>query len=176
MRSLRALFLQIKFSEKLLLLTFVLLIAAVWFTSFNRRALSFNTQARSTTNQLKLQQQWLDNRTSIEEAAKKTAARLDPSKTLDDTALNAVVVGLASEAGLTPRTGDQQTDQTDQFNVHVRTVRFDRAEWSSLSKFYLSLLSKSPYIGIEQCSLVPVPGNPGLINVTLKVSAPEVVR
>jgi type II secretory pathway component PulM len=179
MRSLRALFLRIKFSEKLLLIVFVLLIVGFWFTNFNRRAFSFTAQARSTTNQLKLQQQWLDNRASIEEAAKRTAARLDPAKTLDGSALNAVVVGLASEAGLPlerVRTSDPQQETTGQFNVHIRTVRIDRAEWSALKKFYLSLLTKSPYIGIEQCTLIPDRANPGLINVTLRVSAPEVVR
>lgn len=161
----------------MLLLGFVLLILAVWFTSFNRRAWSFNTQAGSTSAQLKLQQQWLDNRASIEEAAQKTAARLDPAKTLDGTALNAVVVNLAKEAGLRPNTGDDQPPQsTGQFNVHTRTVRIERAEWGALSKFYLSLQGKSPYIGIEQCTLVPEPSNRALTNAVIKVSAPEVVR
>ncbi|HEX2854215.1 MAG TPA: hypothetical protein VHO24_13345 [Opitutaceae bacterium] len=176
MRSIRALFLRFSISEKTLLVVFALLIVVVWFLGFNRRAWKFKAEARATGSELALQQQWLDNRTAIEEAAKKTAARLDPAKTLDASALNATVVGLAAEAGLRSSTGDQREESTGQFNVHTLVMRIDKAEWAALSKFYLSLQSRSPYIGIEQCTLVPDRGSPGLTSANLRVSAPEVVR
>jgi hypothetical protein len=176
MSSLRALFLRLRFSEKSLLVVFVLMIVVVWAWYFNQRAWRFQASARATGNELKIQQQWLDNRVSIEEAAKKTAARLDPSKTLDGTALNAAVVGMASEAGLRLSTTDPQTETTGEFTVHMRNVRLDRADWESLKKFYLALQARFPNIGIEQATLVPDRANPALITVTIRVSAPDIVR
>lgn len=176
MRSLRAIFLRFSISEKTLLVVFALLIVGVWFLSFNRRAWKFKAEARATSSELALQQQWLDNRTTIEEAAKKTADWLGAAKTLDATALNAAVVGMAAEAGLRASTGDQREESTVQFNVHTLVVRIDKAEWGALSKFYLAMQSRSPAIGIEQCTLIPDRATPGLTSATIRVSAPEVVR
>lgn len=176
MRSLRAIFLRFSISEKTLLVVFALLIVGVWLLSFNRRGWKFKVEAQSTTSELKIQQQWLDNRATIEAAAKKTADGLVATKTLDATALNATVVGMASEAGLRSSTGDQREESTGQFNVHTLVMRIDKAEWDGLKKFYGSLQRRSPYIGIEQCTLVPDRANPGLISATIRVSAPEVVN
>lgn len=177
MRALRTFFLRLQSREKLLLVVFTLLIVAVWGSNFNRRAWQFQKVARSTSVDLAMQQQWLDNRVAIENAAKKTAARLDPTRTLDGTALLAVVGSLAAEAGLrNTSSGESRDESNGQFNVHTLEFRIDRAEWEPLIKFYLSLQAKSPYIGIERCALIPDRANPALTTASLRVSAPEVVQ
>jgi hypothetical protein len=177
MRTLRALFLGLQLREKLLLVAFAVLIVAIWGANFNRRAWQFKRAAATTTVDLEIQQRWLDNQATIEADVKKTAARLDPVRTLDATSLLATVSSLASEAGLSAiRSGESRDETNGQFNVHTREFTIDKAEYGALIKFYLSLQARFPLIGIERFAQVPDRANPALSVVSLTVSAPEVVR
>lgn len=177
MRTWRLLFLGLRLSEKMLLMVFALLIVAIWGWSFTGRAWRFKRAAQSTTQDLAIQQQWLDNRGMIEASAKKTAARLDPARTLDGTALLAAVSSMAADAGLRiMSSGGTRNESNMQFNIHTLEFRIDRAEWESLKKFYLALQARSPYIGIDRCSFMPDRTNPALTTAQLRVSAPEVVH
>lgn len=177
MRTLRVIFLGLQLREKLLLVAFVVLIVAVWGSNFNRRAWQFKRTVAATTIDLGIQQRWLDNQATIEAGVKKTAARLDPVRTLDATSLLATISSLANEAGLSVRSSGESRDETNgQFNVHTREFTIDKAEYGALIKFYLSLQARSPYIGIERFTQQPDRVNPALSTVQLLVSAPEVVR
>jgi hypothetical protein len=177
MRTLRAIFLRLQLREKLLLVAFILMIAAVWFSNFNRRAWTFARQARTATADLKIQQQWLDNQATIEADVKKTAARLDPARTLDATSLVAAIDAMARDAGVTLRSLGQGREETNgQFNVHTQEFQIDKAEYPALLKFYMLLEAKSPYVGLERLTLQPDRMTPALSQVQFLVSAPEVVK
>ena len=111
-RTLRAFFLGRLLREKLLLVVFALLGVLMWLSGYSNRFGAFWREQHRTTVALADQQRWLDNRTQLEDAAKKAAGRLDASLTLDGTRLLAAVSALASEAGL--RNTSSGTEQNDQ--------------------------------------------------------------
>jgi len=177
MKTLRAFFLLLQLREKILVVAFALMIAAVWASNFNRRAWQFQRQAATATLDLKKQQQWLDDQPAIEANAMKTAARLDASHTLDAPLLLATISSLAGEANLNVTSNTESRDEsTGQFNIHTREFILDKADYGSLIKFYLSLQARSPYVGIERYTQVPDKVNPALSRVSLLLSATEVVR
>jgi hypothetical protein len=177
MRTWRILFLRLQVSEKTLLVVFALLIVMVWGWSFAGRAFRFKQAVHRTSLELAEQKQWLDNRAMIEAAATKTATRLDPTRTLDGTGLLAAIGSMGTQAGLRiASSGEPRNESSGQFIVHTIEFRIDKAEWESLKKFYLALQARSPYIGIESCTLQPDRANPSLTTASMRVSAPEVVR
>jgi len=174
-RTLRALFLARLLREKLLLVAFVVLGVAMWFSDFSHRAGVFWREQRSATVTLAEQKQWLANRAAIEAAAQKSAGRLDPASTLDATRLYAEVDKIARDAGLNPGLGEQRDVIGEQFSVHSLQVTVNRVDWESLKKFYLNLQARSPYIGIEQFALnAPPAGSP--LTAVLRVSSVEVAK
>jgi hypothetical protein len=176
-KTMRAFFLRLALREKILIVAFVLLILAVWGSNFTRRVWQFKGAANAATVDLATQQLWLDNQQSIEEGVRKTAEWLVPERTLDATALLAVVSDLAKEAGLTSvRSSDAHRESNGQFNVHTMVFTIDRVEWEPFKRFYLSLEGRFPYIGIEKTSAVPDRSNPALTSVALTLSASEVAR
>ena len=60
----------------------------------------------------------------------------------------------------------------------MHTVQFNllKVDWETLKRFYLELTKRSPYIGIEQCSLQAERANPAQLNVALRVSSVEIVH
>jgi type II secretory pathway component PulM len=177
MRALRAFFLARQPREKAFLLIFVLLILAVWGSSFYRRAKTFYSAARATSTELNQQTAVLKEGPAIDEAEKKAAARLDPTSTLDGTRLFAAVSAMAAEAGLrNPRTGESHDEGNGQFRFHTLQFTVNGADWDALKRFYLALQRRSPYIGIDQFSLQSNRANPTQLNATMRISSVEIVR
>ena len=90
-RTIRAFFLGRLLREKALLAGFIVLAAAVWFSSLSGRVGREIRAIRSTTLSLNEQQLWLSNRDSIEASAQAAAGQLDAVRTLDATRLLAEV-------------------------------------------------------------------------------------
>ncbi len=176
-RTLRAFFLGRLLREKLLLVVFVLIGVLMWLSGYSRRFGSFWREQHSTTVSLADQQRWLDNRKALEEAARKSAERLDASKTLDASRLLATVAALASEAGLRNTSSGQQTnDSNGQISIHTLPYTVNRADWDSLKKFYVALSARSPYIGIERFTLNADRANPAQLNLAITVTSVEIAR
>lgn len=177
MKILRALFLGRNLREKLYLLVFVLLLFGIWFSSFNRRAWAFRRSEHATTVDLSDQKMWLSNRDAIEESARRSAARLDPARTLDEIRLLGAVSKLAAECNLPNFTSAEARHEGNaNFIVHTLQVNVTKAEWTNLTSFYKGLLKRAPYIAIAQFSLSPDRANPSLANMSLRISSVEVVR
>ena len=177
MRALRAFFLSRQAREKAFLLIFILLIIAIWGSSFYHRAQKFYSAARSTTVELQRQTLVLEQRSAIEEAEKKAAARLDPASTLDGTRLFAAVSAMAQEAGLrSPRLGESHDEGNGQFMFHTLQFSVNNADWDALKRFYLLVQKRSPYIGIEQFSLSANRANPAQLTAAMRISSVEVAR
>ena len=104
---------------------------------------------------------------------------LQPERTLDGIRLLAAVSGIANDSGLRNySTGGAEDLSTGQFAVHTLQFSVTRVPWSMLENFCAALQKRSPYIGIEQCSVaVADRGNTAVdaLNVSMKVSAVEIV-
>ena len=179
MKAFKAFFLSRLMREKALLLAFAGIIAAVWLSSFGSRAGVFSRSFRETTHELDQQRTVLNSRQSIEDAAKKAIAQFDPTRTYNQSNLIAAVNQLAIAADLKNSPIEAFADTaTSQFVMH--SVRFRAIVPSDeqglgflkLRKFYLELVKKSPYIGIEHCSMVVSGAN---VTAEFKLSAVEIV-
>ncbi len=178
-RTLRAWFLGRALREKLLLLTFIGIGLLWWGTAFARRAAQFNREQRMTTSRLNEQEMWIQNRGFIEENAQKTAARLDPAKTLNANQLAAAIAQLSSEAGLgaNASSGGLNTQVIGQFAMHSLVYTIRNVDWEkSLRRFYVGLQQRAPYIAIEQFAVQAAPNNPSQLTVQMRVVSFEIVK
>lgn len=177
-RSLRAYFLSRALREKLLLVAFVAILVGWWASAFSTRAGVFWRQQRATTAELKVQEEWIKNRTRIEELAQETAGRLDPTRTLNANQLATTIQQLASEAGLRNASTDGAavTRRSGQFAIHQVRYTIRNADWEALTKFYQSLQQRAPYIGVEQFTLQSAANNPAQLTLALRVASVEIER
>jgi hypothetical protein len=178
MKALKAFFLSRLMREKALMLAFVGIGAVIWLSSFAGRAGAFARGFRQTTDELAKQRDVLDSRQATEAAAKKAIAQFDPARTYNQSNLVAAVNQLATAADLKNSPIEAFPDTaTLQFVMH--SVRFRAVVVSDelgfgylkLRKFYLEICKKSPYIGIEHCSIVVSGTN---ITAEFKLSAVEI--
>ncbi len=179
MNALRIFFLTRALREKLLLVGFVVALFAIWFSSVNKRAWRFRSAVQSTSIDLADQKMWLSNRQAIEDSARRSAANLDPARTLNGTRLLAAVTEIAAQTNLKNwNSNDTREEGNGQFMVHTLQFYVTKVDWETLRRFYLALQQRSPYIAIAQFSLNSA--SPGArvdsLNATLRISSVEVVR
>jgi hypothetical protein len=176
-RTLRAYFLSRLLREQLLLAGIAVLVAAIWFTSIANRTGRFVHAVRITTGSLNEQARWLADRKAIEASAQAAAGRLDAVRTLDTTRLLAEISAMATEAGLKNTTSAEAKDASaGQFSVHTLQFSVTKADWATLKQFYLALSKRSPYIGIEQCTLQVDRANQTLLSANFQISSVEIAR
>lgn len=177
-RSLRAYFLARALREKLLLVAFIAIGLAWWLSAYTSRASAFWREQRNTTTQLRIQEEWIRNKTRIEGDAQRAAARLDQTKTLNANQLAATLQQLANEAGLrnAQLQGMPRTTRSGQFAIHTARYRINGAEWQSLVKFYESLQRRAPYIAVDLFNLQALPNNPAQLTLDLSAESVEILR
>ncbi len=176
-RTLRAFFLARLLREKLLLTGIAVLVAAIWLTGIAKRTARFVHTVRATSGALAEQARWLHDRAAIEASAQASAGRLDAVRTLDTTRLLAEVSAIATEAGLKNTTSGEPKDVSNgQFSVHTLQFNVTKTDWDTLKRFYLALSKRSPYIGIEQCSLQVDRANQTLLSANFQISSVEIAR
>jgi hypothetical protein len=177
-RTLRAYFLSRALREKVLLVAFVAIGVMWWASSLSGRGMTFWSDQRSTTVSLEDQDNWIKNQRVIEESAKKTASRLDPTKTLNSNVLVTTVSQMANDAGLkkTQTVGTATTTPAGQFAVHSQEYIIREAEWADLIRFYEALQRRAPYITMERFILEGMPNNSNQHNLRLKVTSVEITR
>ncbi len=183
-RTIRAFFLGCQLRERLLLVIFLVIAVLLWFSGFSKRAGVFWREQHRTTVDLSEQAQWLANSANIEASAQKSAARLDASKTLDDTRLVDAIQKIASDAGLHNTTSQPPGNPlgNGQFAIHKLdySVRLNEPDgdknWNMLKAFYTGLEKRSPYIGIELFTVRPNAANPAQLDVAMRVSSVEIAK
>ncbi|MDE3083631.1 MAG: hypothetical protein KGJ37_00235 [Verrucomicrobiota bacterium] len=175
MKALKLFFLNRLMREKVLLLGFALLAAATWFSSAAGRLVRFGRGFSETSKLMSAQKKLLADRTKIEAKAQRAAAQLDPSRTLDSARLQGELNTLA--AGLPNVTIDARpSQQTDQFAVNSVQFSVRKVSWEALLRFYVELSKHSPYISIEQCSVVADRANPAQLDATMQIFSVEIAR
>ena len=174
MRAIRHYFLTRALREKLLLLAFLAVGVLWWLSAFSRHAGTFLRDARTTTARLATQELWIRNRPAIEAAAKKTAERLDPAKTLNGNQLVTTVDQLAKDSGLRNGVGLTPTTQkSGQFAVHTAEYNITNAGCDQVRAFYDALQKRSPYISIERF-ILSSGTNPAVLTLNLKIVSVEI--
>ena len=176
MSALKRFFLSRLLREKFLLVVIAVLAALTLLSNFSGRVARAWRTHRATTVALADQQQWLTNRAVIEAGAGRAVKNLDPARTLDDTRLVGELNGFARAQGLKFTSDSPRTERNGQFAVHTVQFNVQKVDWAALKRFYLELGKRSPYIGIEQCSLQAERANPALLNASLRISSVEIVH
>ncbi len=175
----KAYFLSRLLREKLLLLVLVAAGAVLWASGTLGRAASLVSEYRVTSRSLDQQQLWLDREQVIEEEVAAAIRNLDPARSYDGVRLAAELNRLATAAGIADiRSITRPAERTEQFAVNSLDVTINRADWAAISRFYLELSKRAPYITIEQFTMAPErtmpdPSNP-LHTVQLRVAAVEI--
>lgn len=172
----KALFLSRKVREKFLIVVFLLVGAVIWLSDAGDRLGAHRRAAASAGALLAEQQLWLDQRGPIEAAAAAAVQNLDAERTYNATFLVAEVMALARRAGLSVNTDPPRTLRTNQFAFHTVTVTTQRADLASVVRFYISLVERTPYLGLEQIVLAENRSAPGMLNVRLEVASVELVK
>jgi hypothetical protein len=164
--------------EKILLTTLLALVAIVWLGRVARSARAFWVDWRANATVLATQQQWLNNRASIEASAAKSIAHLDPARTFSSPRLLGELSTIADQVGVRNGTSSEilETQLTNQFSVNTVQVAVRNADLPSLLSFYDELEKRAPYIGLEQFSLSANPTNPSLLSAVMRVSSVEINR
>jgi hypothetical protein len=180
-KATKAFFLSRVLREKLLLLAFILLVAGVWLSSFGGRAASFWRDEKILKTTLATQKLSLDSRDAVAASAQHAIAQLDPARTLNDTRLLGEINAIANTIGLRSNsisTNEARTERTAQFAINTLHVQVNKASYATLVKFYLELQKRSPYIGLDEFSMLSDPGSRGadVLNASLRVSSVEVIR
>ena len=162
--------------EQLLVTGFALLGALVWLLSASGRLGVRWRDWRSARIELSAQQEWLDRRKEIETRAGAAIRNLDPARTYDATRLVSTVTSLAAGASLTPSIDSPVTQRTPQFAFHTIKVTFRRATLPALLGFYDELAKQAPYLSLETIAMQTERTAPGMLNVTLQISATQIAQ
>jgi len=162
--------------EKMLMLLFVGLAAFIWLSSAVRRGRVFLADWRGTAIELASQGKMLQDRARIEKQAEAAIKHLDPTKTLDGTRLNGELDAIGRQAGLSPNIDSPTSTRTDQFTFHSTQITFQKADLEALLRFNDELAKRSPYLGLEWCSLTVDRANPRQLNAAFRVSSTEIRR
>jgi hypothetical protein len=176
-RTLRIFFLTRLLREKLLLVAFMAVAVLIWISGFSTRAGLFWRVQRTTTTELKLQDEWLRNENRIIEAGKQATAQFEASKTLNGNRLFVRVQQLAREAGLGRTTTSQGLGApvtNGQFSVNTLNFQITQADWEATKKFYLLLSQNAPYIVVDQILIKPSPANPQQLTLMMRVKSFEI--
>ncbi len=173
----KAYFLSRLLREKILLVAFALLGAAIWLSGVSERVGTQWRSIRTTSTDLDVQQRWLLQRERIEREATLAIEDLDPAKTFDSVRLQSELNALARSAGLSNYdVSDSRTARTSQFAVH--SVRFSarNSDMGALIRFYQALAQRAPYLGLEEFALGSNRSNPNQLTASWRVTSVEIAR
>lgn len=162
--------------EQLLLTVFALMLALAWLGSAAGRVRARLDAWRSARSDQVAQQLWLDRQAEIEGRSAAAVSNLDPARTYDATRLVATLSTLANGAGLSPAVDPPVTQRTSQFAYHTARVTFRRAALPALLNFYDEVNKQAPYLNFERIAVQTDRGAVGALNVTLEVSATQIIK
>jgi hypothetical protein len=152
----KAFFLSRLLREKVLLVALVLTAAVIWLSGAGERAGKLSKDISNTSTDLKAQELVLSQKDDIEARSRASVARLDPARTFDPVRLQSEINTIANQVGLGAKTNinGQPSELSNQFAIHSVNVVTNNADYLALTKFYVELQKRSPYIGIEQFNMV----------------------
>jgi hypothetical protein len=176
MKAIKAYFLSRILTEKILLTGFLLVIAVWGLSHVARRIGSFGSEFNATSATLRDQRTSLAGRADTEARVTRALSQLDPSRTLDSARLEGDLSALAVSSGLSGTSIDPREDEpADEFIVHSVQFSVRKVDWKTLTKFYVELSKRAPYISIEECSISADRGSL-THNATMTISSVEIAK
>ncbi|MET0261288.1 MAG: hypothetical protein ABW223_00205 [Rariglobus sp.] len=173
----KAYFLSRLLREKILLLAFAVLGAAIWLSAVSDRVTLQWRAIQATSTDLNVQQMWLVKRERIEKEATLAIEHLDPSRTFDNVRLQNELNTLARSAGLSNYdVSDSRMVRANQFAIHSVQFSARNADIGALITFYQSLAQRAPYLGLEQFALASNRANPAQLTASWRVTSVEIAR
>ena len=180
--GLKRFFLSRLFREKVLLLAFVGIGAAIWLSSFSSRGIAAWSSYRQRQTELDTQQKWLTSREQIERAATEAITHLDAKATLNPTQLISELSELARKYSLGFVSDVPQTEKSGAFSLNTVTVTIRTpgkngdAEFNNLELFCRDIAAKAPYMAIQQLNVVASRSNGAQLSMVLRVVSVELTR
>jgi hypothetical protein len=162
--------------EQALVAIFILLGAAVWLLSSVGRLRRAVEAWHSVRLEQSAQQLWLNRQGEIQQRSVAAAGDLDPTRTYDATGLVSAISSMAKHAGLAPVVDAATSRKTPPLAHHTARVTFRRAGLPALVRFYDEVTRQAPYLSLDEVAIQTDRSGPGLVNVTLQISATQVLR
>ena len=174
----KAFFLSRLLREKILMVGLIVLAAATWLSGLLTRGQLFAREFSRTSQDLTIQSMMIGQQGRIEASAEAAIKHLEPSGTYNLLRLQAELDTIARSVGLTTTASDDShAERTPQFTVNTVQFSIRNADYESLVRFYLELVKRSPYLGIEQFSVFTSSAtNPALLSASLRVSSVEIAK
>lgn len=166
-------FLQRSVREKVLLLAFMALVAATWWTNLASRTQAVVAEWRSLLTEREVQRAWFGQSDAIAARAATAMQQLEPARTLNGPRLVAELNAMAAKSGLTAEAAGLRSETAGRFAFHSVQLSFRRAELAKFVSFYADVTQRSPYLGVERFNLSVDRGATDRLNIMLEMVAPE---
>lgn len=159
--------------EKLLALTFILVMLYLWTSHWLGRLSEWNEQRAFTSNELLLQKQIMERGPEFTEGLRRALERVDPSKTFAATQLSGQIDLLLRNSGLSTQADIDpvRTRGGEIFNDHNLRVQLKRISISQLIQFNNLLKQDSPYINIQSVRIAANRRNPEELDVRFEINS-----
>ncbi len=159
--------------ERVLILGFLVAGLVWWGSSALGRARQFSQEWSDINAELKTQREWLGRKDEVAERMAAVGRKLDPSRTLNAAQAFAEINRLTHSMSV--EIGAQRTERSENFARHSLQFTNRKAGMDTLIPFYKELSARSPYLGIEQCSLSTDRAAPGQLNAVFRIYSVEVL-
>ena len=159
--------------EKLLSLLFLLVILFIWSNNWLGRLSEWNAQRTLTSNELQIQQEWLDRSDFFSQGLATALERVDPSKTYAANQLSGRIDSLIRQSGLSGQ-ADIDTVRTREgeiFNDHNLRVRLSRISLAQVIKLSNLLRQESPYINVQRVQIKKNGRSPEQLDVRYEINS-----
>ena len=169
----RQLYKGMSLREKLLSLSFLLVLLFIWSNNWLGRMSDWNTQRRVTTVELATQQEWLDRSDFFAQGLATALERVDPSKTYAAAQLSGQVDNLVRRTSLSGQADIHpvRTREGEIFNDHNLRLRLSRISIAQLIKLNNLLKQETPYINIQSVRIQKNSRSPEQLDVRYEINS-----
>ncbi|MEZ5277722.1 MAG: hypothetical protein R3F07_15180 [Opitutaceae bacterium] len=174
--SLRPAFMARSRREKVLAVLFLLVMAAIWFSSFSGRVKAVREESRTLFANKEVQDAWLKDRKTIDSNYQASLSRLNEAKLPTRNEFAGQIDTMLRKYQFGFRVDPPQTKARNTISEHTVTVSIEKANLAPLIEFTREIKEQFPYVGLEQLTLIPDRRNPALIDARLRLVAIEFNR
>jgi hypothetical protein len=174
--SLKPLFMARTRREKILALLFLAVMVVIWFSSVSTRAELVNTQRKTLMATKKVQDQWLENRQTIDADYQSSLTRLTEARLPNRNEFAGQIDAMLRKYQFGFRTDPPQTKVLNTISEHTVNVTIEKADYAALKAFTGEIKDQFPYVALEQLTLNPDRRNPALLDARLRLVAIEFNR
>lgn len=169
----REFFHSITLRERFMAVIFVALLSLFWVDHLIGEYKAQSEIHKLLSNDLELQQIWLNSASEIEQNLKGSLAELNPQQTFNANQLAEKIDQIGRSLNINVETSTPFTDGREIFNVNSITVRANRVGIEDLILFDQEIKRESPYIALESIQLSRVRTDPYLLDATFIISSFE---